>query len=213
MSKSSLKALSLGVAMAAATFGLSTGASASTLTFSLTQDHCTGTCGTAPFGSVTVSSISSTEVSVTETLNAGESFRDTGAGDPILFDLTGNPAISSLSVTGLPSGYSFASSAPGSQDGSGSWEYGVDCSSCGTGTTLSFDITLASGITPSSFIQNGNSLFFASDIMGTNGNTGDVGAPNVSATPLPAALPLFIGGLGMMGLFGRRRKREASVAA
>lgn len=34
----------------------------------------------------------------------------------------------------------------------------------------------------------------------------------VSATPLPAALPLFATGLGAMGLFGWRRKRRASGA-
>ena len=32
-------------------------------------------------------------------------------------------------------------------------------------------------------------------------------------TPLPAALPLFAGGLGVMGLLGWRRKRKATVAA
>jgi hypothetical protein len=39
--------------------------------------------------------------------------------------------------------------------------------------------------------------------------------PVVSATPVPAALPLFAGGLGVIGLFGRRRKRNnaAAVAA
>jgi hypothetical protein len=34
----------------------------------------------------------------------------------------------------------------------------------------------------------------------------------VSATPLPAALPLFATGLGAMGLFGSRRKRKAQAA-
>jgi hypothetical protein len=33
----------------------------------------------------------------------------------------------------------------------------------------------------------------------------------VSSTPLPAALPLFAGGLGALGLFGWRRKRKASA--
>jgi hypothetical protein len=33
---------------------------------------------------------------------------------------------------------------------------------------------------------------------------------SVSATPLPAALPLFAGGLGALGLFGWRRKRRAA---
>jgi hypothetical protein len=35
---------------------------------------------------------------------------------------------------------------------------------------------------------------------------------SLAATPLPAALPLFAGGLGVMGLFGRRRKRKAEKA-
>jgi hypothetical protein len=39
--------------------------------------------------------------------------------------------------------------------------------------------------------------------------TGDVGA----ATPLPAALPLFVTGLGGIGLLGWRRKKKAAVAA
>ena len=34
----------------------------------------------------------------------------------------------------------------------------------------------------------------------------------VSATPLPAALPLFASGLGAMGLFGWRRKRKNAAA-
>jgi hypothetical protein len=33
------------------------------------------------------------------------------------------------------------------------------------------------------------------------------------ATPLPAALPLFAGGLGALGLLGWRRKRKAAAAA
>jgi hypothetical protein len=35
---------------------------------------------------------------------------------------------------------------------------------------------------------------------------------NIGTTPLPAALPLFAGGLGALGLLGWRRKRKAVVA-
>jgi hypothetical protein len=35
---------------------------------------------------------------------------------------------------------------------------------------------------------------------------------NVQFTPIPAALPLFAGGLGLMGLLGRRRKQKGVVA-
>ena len=33
-----------------------------------------------------------------------------------------------------------------------------------------------------------------------------------SATPIPGAIPLFAGGLGLMGLFSRRRKRKHGAA-
>jgi hypothetical protein len=38
-------------------------------------------------------------------------------------------------------------------------------------------------------------------------------APNVTATPLPATLPLFATGLGALGLFAWRRKRKAAAFA
>jgi len=48
----------------------------------------------------------------------------------------------------------------------------------------------------------------------------DLGLPSYATlafgpyvTPLPAALPLFATGLGVMGLFGWRRKRKAATAA
>jgi hypothetical protein len=45
-------------------------------------------------------------------------------------------------------------------------------------------------------------LFFSAGVV----NTQDL--PTSSATPLPAALPLFAGGLGATGLFVRQRKRK-----
>ena len=41
--------------------------------------------------------------------------------------------------------------------------------------------------------------------FGTNGTW--------SETPLPAALPLFVSGIGGLGLLGWRRKRKAQAAA
>jgi len=40
-----------------------------------------------------------------------------------------------------------------------------------------------------------------------------IGVADVTATPLPAALPLFAGGLGALGLLGWRRKRNAAKLA
>ena len=38
-------------------------------------------------------------------------------------------------------------------------------------------------------------------------------APELAATPIPAALPLFASGLGVMGLVARRRKKKLAAAA
>jgi hypothetical protein len=37
-------------------------------------------------------------------------------------------------------------------------------------------------------------------------------SPDVSSVPIPAAFPLFAGGLSLLGLFGWRKKRMASIA-
>jgi hypothetical protein len=57
----------------------------------------------------------------------------------------------------------------------------------------------------SSFTISGLSPVNLSNITGLDGPT--------TATPLPAALPLFAGGLGALGLLGWRRKRKAAAAA
>jgi len=46
-----------------------------------------------------------------------------------------------------------------------------------------------------------------------NSGPSNSGTFTLTATPLPAALPLFAGGLGVMGLFGWRRKRKAAAIA
>jgi hypothetical protein len=52
---------------------------------------------------------------------------------------------------------------------------------------------------------------FGTGISSTDGGTVTINA--VAATPLPAALPLFAGGLGLLGMFARRRKQKASAFA
>ena len=183
-------------------------------TTSLQSGNMCNGCG--PFGTVTVSPVSgqSNEVSVTLSLTAGEVFASTGAGSALLFEIFKNPT---LSVIGLTSGFSFHQ-APTHADGSGSWDTYIACDVCGGGTSppqnsgpVSFILAAAPGtaLAPSSFVRNNNNFLFASDIgipRGSSYTTGDVvTSKNLTPIPLPAAIWAFIGGLGGLGAFARRK--------
>ena len=77
-----MEQLKLALAVAAIAAFTAIPASASTLTFVLNQDGCTGTCGIAPFGTVTLTDNGTGAlafVTVTETMGANERFAGTGA--------------------------------------------------------------------------------------------------------------------------------------
>ena len=57
----------------------------------------------------------------------------------------------------------------------------------------------------------GTTTFSSMIIPGSLSNIGNTFTINY--TPLPAALPLFAGGLGLLGMFARRRKQKASAIA
>jgi len=62
--------------------------------------------------------------------------------------------------------------------------------------------------------QNGK-VFTSLVLTSTDGFTQvkQVEISGLAATPLPSALPLFAGGLGVLGLFGWRRKRKRAIAS
>ena len=65
--------------------------------------------------------------------------------------------------------------------------------------------------------QGGPILQFTDSVtpQSTSSETGNVqiGSAEVSATPLPATLPLFAGGLGFVGFLTRRKKCAQAIAA
>jgi hypothetical protein len=58
---------------------------------------------------------------------------------------------------------------------------------------------------------SGKTTFSSMIIPGSVSNVGNTFT--ITYTPLPAALPLFAGGLGLLGMFARRRKQKASAIA
>jgi hypothetical protein len=55
--------------------------------------------------------------------------------------------------------------------------------------------------------DTGAGIYLTSGLGGTFGD-----APSAVATPVPAAMPLFAGGLGLLAVFARRRRRIAAAA-
>ena len=76
---------------------------------------------------------------------------------------------------------------------------------------LSFTVSRASGVTIADFTVNAGGYYFASDIVGNNGNTGNVGTKGggtIQSTPEPATFALTCLGLIVLGTFGRRLRRS-----
>jgi len=201
---------------------------ADTATFSLNQDACTGTCGTGPFATVTLTEAgtgSSAYVTVTEVLSASERFAGTGAGDALEFNVDGNVTIDLLTAHfGVVSGSDTASAF-------GTFYHAVTCLTCQGGKAdnpsgpLSFTVSSSTGVTIASFLGNSGGYMFASDIVGNNGKTGNVGSTFTGSTPtnnspinngsvLPAPEPgtieLLLGGLLVAAPFAFRSKNRTA---
>ena len=87
---------------------------AEAISFNFTSDHCTGTCGTPPFGTVDVTQAGA-NVNFVVTLAAGYQYAQTGSADFQIFKFNGTgvavgdivvrahvPALAAVELTGRP---------------------------------------------------------------------------------------------------------------
>jgi hypothetical protein len=187
-------------------------APASTLTFTVNQDACTGTCGTAPFATITLvdkGTGTSAFVSVTETLDANERFGCMGAGDALEFSVT-----EPITIGNIAPGFAIGP-APDSASAFGWFLESVTCTACVGGQPdnpvgpLSFTVGSPTGVTTASFLVNTNGYYFSSDIVGNNGNTGNVAAMGPDpgpSTPEPGSILLAMSGFAFIGAGLIRKK-------
>src|SRR5437899_11325591 len=111
---------------------------AEALLFNLTSDHCTGGCGTAPFGTVNVVQ-NGTTVDITVDLANGPpntvSWAKTGAADfqEFKFNATG-VVLGDITVNQTFAGQTLAAQTGAfNGDGTGDFAFGIACTTCGNG--------------------------------------------------------------------------------
>ena len=189
-------------------------------------------CNAAPcvnpngnYGSVTLSTISSTVVRVTVDLTTAavtETFANSGAGYAIAWDITTStktdPSLDNVAINALtpnPGNFavqSFASggnykAAPFTSGANGNgFNYAINYTGAtGTDNKLVFDVTLGTGLILDNFVTNPN-YRFASDIS-IQGNTFNV-ASNGGGTrvPEPQTWLMLLAGLLFLPMLQRRLK-------
>lgn len=187
--------------------------------FSLDTPACTptGSCGTAPFGSVTVSQDPNSHaiIDFTVTLNQNYGFNGPSSSTLPLFavDITVvGVTFQNFQVNGGPPTTTIAKAtgSTGNLGGPiGSFPYYLTTSAAFAGV-LTFTATnpVVNGtLTPDNIASN-NKTFMASYIIHniTGGGTGNIGAATV--TPEPAGFALFAVALAGLGVVRNRRSRR-----
>jgi hypothetical protein len=177
-------------------------ASATTV-YSLSYDGCTGSCGTGPFGTVALDQTSPGTVTVSVALAGGERFAGSGAGDALGFNVAGPVTLSNITP-----GFAIGP-APEHASTFGTFLESITCTWCQGSHTdnpsgpLNFTVSSATGVSLNEFLANAKGCYFASDIVGTTGNTGNVAAGSVA--PEPVSMSLLGVGLTGVGLMRMRR--------
>ena len=206
-----------GLMIAAVAFiNLALAGSAYAIVFDLTSDHCTGGCGTAPFGTVELTQVGA-NVNFVVDLAGTNGWAQTGAVDFQLFKFNGTGvAVGDISVTQTFAGQTLqGNTGTFNGDGTGAFTFGVSCTTCGNGAlTISSNLvfSVANATIAELTVPNTLGNIFVADIFNgrTGAGSGNTGPVDVTGViPEPETYAMLLAGLGLMGFVARRRRRNA----
>jgi len=205
-----------------------------TATGTLTSDHCTDGCGpqTGGFGSIKVVSDelgtggAVGTLAFTVTLINGNNFVTGGQDVTFGFDLAGNPTINYSVLPTSPDDLTQVWTVVGGNpqsvdtlhaDGFGDVEYGVKLEGSGNSPPRPKTLTFSISAVDLNFADL-ETIMVADIFSSTTRNTGFVdftgtltptpNEENPPGTPIPGAVWLFGGGLGLVAMLSGRRKRK-----
>jgi hypothetical protein len=182
----------------------------------LTSDHCTGGCGTPPFGTVSLVQ-NGANVDITVHLLNGNLFVKTGSADFQNFKFNGvGVALSDITVNQtVPGNTLVAATGAFNGDGTGNFIFGINCSTCGNGAgpgnAFSQDIVFHVANATIADLSQPNNLgnIFVADIW--SAQTGNTGPVDASGSPIPEPSTIFLYGLGVAMLVAGHKWRKNSL--
>ena len=191
-------------------------APAEAIIFELTSDHCTGGCGTPPFGTVDVTQVGA-NVHIVVDLADGPpnttSWAQTGAADFQLFKFNATGVVvGDISVVQTFAGQTLqANTGSLNGNGTGPFSFGISCTTCGNGAhgiTSNLDFTIANATIADVTALNSLGNVFVADIFSSQtSNTGPV-----AAVPEPTTLLMVGTMLAGLGAAWRRRRSQSQRA-